>query len=134
VPQDKVILCQNCKRRAYCSSICRESDLKPDVGAQNHKFWCTQGIGKEDLDWKIVPYEGKGVGVVALRDFPLYSKIMVDPVQKPFHPKINELVGVSLADKLKLNCFNSELGSVMCLRISRVNHDCRRNCIELAGE
>ena len=34
--------------------------------------------GEEDLDWKIVSIPGKGLGVVALRDFPALSRVMVD--------------------------------------------------------
>jgi len=34
--------------------------------------------GEEDLDWRIESIPGKGLGVVALRDFPALSRIMVD--------------------------------------------------------
>ncbi len=34
--------------------------------------------GEEDLDWKVESIPGKGLGVVALRDFPALSRIMVD--------------------------------------------------------
>jgi hypothetical protein len=33
---------------------------------------------EEDLDWKIQEIPGKGLGVVALRDIPAKTRIMVD--------------------------------------------------------
>ena len=34
--------------------------------------------GEEDLDWKVEAIPGKGLGIVALRDFPALTRVMVD--------------------------------------------------------
>ena len=42
------------------------------------QFWCQLECGEEDLDWEIREIPGKGLGVVALRDIPAKTRIMVD--------------------------------------------------------
>ncbi len=39
---------------------------------------CKLECGEEDLDWKVQSIPGKGFGIVALKDFPIMSRIMVD--------------------------------------------------------
>ena len=39
---------------------------------------CKLECGEEDLDWKVESIPGKGLGIVALKDFPLMARIMVD--------------------------------------------------------
>jgi hypothetical protein len=102
---------------------------------QGHKNWCGIEYGEEDLDWKVAPVEGKGLGVVALRQFPAKTRIMVDACQlsPTSHPATKDLMpeNGSLESKLKLNALaaDEEYGGeeVLCLRMSRVNHTCNRN-------
>jgi hypothetical protein len=49
------------------------------VKGQGHHGWCDLVCGEEDLDWMVrTVLGGKGLGVIALRDFPKGSRIMVD--------------------------------------------------------
>ena len=44
----------------------------------NANFRCKLECGEEDLDWKVESIPGKGLGIVALKDFPAVARIMVD--------------------------------------------------------
>lgn len=73
----KFIFCGGCRKRAFCSGDCAENDLT--VKGQGHHGWCDLVCGEEDLDWMVrTVLGGKGLGVIALRDFPKGSRIMVD--------------------------------------------------------
>ena len=75
----KFIICQRCRKRAFCSEDCKKKDWAER--GQGHKNWCNLVCGEEDLDWTIRSVlNGKGLGVIALRDFPKGSRIMVDRV------------------------------------------------------
>lgn len=103
----RILLCGNCRRRAYCSKQCQERDWKikdsdeptQEQRGQGHVNWCGLAAGEEDLDWKVVEVKGKGLGVVALRDIPAGFRIMVEAAQRsPFaHPKTSDLTPLSLS-------------------------------------
>ena len=67
--------CSSCKRRTYCSKECQRQDWLPTLSGQGHKLWCKLNCGEEDLDWKVVEVPNKGLGVIALRDFPGTYKV-----------------------------------------------------------
>lgn len=142
VDAKSVKLCGKCVRRAYCSKTCQTLDWKDmptpsEQRGQRHKDWCGISVGEEDLDWKVVAVEGKGLGIVALRNIPAKYRIMVEAGQigPSCHPKAQELMphGGTLQEKFILN----ELGcaeeddenSVLCVRIARVNHSCDPNAV-----
>jgi hypothetical protein len=90
------------------------------------------------LDWKVVPVEGKGLGVIALRPLPPKYRLMVDACQltPTSHPAINDLLPKdgSPESKFDLNSLvaeaeegEAEVSAVICLRICRVNHSCASN-------
>ena len=49
--------------------------------------WCKIECGEEDKDWKIQEIPGKGLGIVALRDIPAKTRIMVDRAYTPDEAK-----------------------------------------------
>ena len=40
--------------------------------------WCKLECCEEDVDWKVQEIPGKGLGIIALRDIPALTRIMVD--------------------------------------------------------
>lgn len=134
---ENVKTCGKCLRRAYCSKECQTLDWKMPKDSdsprgQGHKKWCGRQYGEEDLDWKIVPIEEKGLGVVALRPIPAKYRIMVDACQtRPTdHPGTQDLMPIdgTLEEKFKLNylgCTSNK--AVLCLRLARLNHSCNAN-------
>ena len=72
-----VMVCEGCRKRAYCSDECRRTDWS--ISGQRHRNWCGK-CGEEDVDWEVVPIPSKGLGVVALRRLPAKFRIMVEPV------------------------------------------------------
>jgi hypothetical protein len=108
---------------------------------QGHKNWCGLDSGEEDLDWKVAPVEGKGLGVVALRQFPAKTRIMVDACQltPTSHPATKDLMpeNGSLESKFSFNSLSADtedfgrLISVLCLRVSRLNHKCNPNAAHI---
>jgi hypothetical protein len=132
----------------------------PGQKGQGHKMWCGQmtyyrlyyyspilntvgryrsfngGVtcGEEDLDWKVVPIEGKGLGVVALRHIPANSRIMADSCQPTpeSHPKTVDLMPAngSLEEKFEANIMRKGLGErFLSLRAARINHSCESNAV-----
>ena len=80
-PCSQAKLCGGCKKRAYCSTECQKIDWSVTGSGQKHRNWCGKfEHGEEDVDWKVVPIDGKGLGVVALRRLPAKYRIMVEPV------------------------------------------------------
>jgi len=102
---------------------------------QGHKKWCGVTYGEEDLDWEVVPIEGKGLGLRALRDLPPLYRILVEGwltfEDAKGNPRIAELSpeGGEPSDigKFSLNSGIGNMGPLLGLRCSRVNHDCDGN-------
>ncbi|OXA63451.1 SET domain-containing protein 5 [Folsomia candida] len=136
---ENVKVCGKCRRRAYCSVECQTSDWSVKGDGQRHRKWCDLNCGEEDLDWKVVPVPGKGLGVIALRQIPAHSRIMVDG-WRPNNPLgaklINDMepAGGTFLDKVNVNGFRAENPShVICARLARVNHNCAANAFHLMG-
>jgi len=69
-----------CKKRAYCSAKCEETDKIGGKG-QQHGNWCRlHECGEEDVEWQIVPIQNKGLGVKAKTFIPAGYKIIVEPL------------------------------------------------------
>lgn len=84
--------------------------------------------GEEDVDWEIVPIKGKGLGIVAKRMIPSSYRIMVDAICTDPSAAVDLMpIGGTLEEKVELNQLGTSVGPVLCLKISRVNHDCRDN-------
>ena len=83
------------------------------------------------MDWDVRDVPGKGLGVIAKRAIPAGYRIIVEPVftDPSGHPAIEDLMPEkgTLSEKFELNAFASEAGSVVSLRICRVNHNCDAN-------
>jgi hypothetical protein len=45
---------------------------------QGHSSWCDVPCGEEDLDWMVTSIPGKGHGLIAIKDIPSKSRILVD--------------------------------------------------------
>lgn len=95
--------------------------------------WCKYRYGEEGIDWEVrhISTE-KGKGVVALKDIPKGTKIMVEKLYSSpnAHPAIADLEpsGGTLEQKFALNALGSaEDGIHVCLKFSRVNHSCGAN-------
>jgi len=133
---DTIFLCEKCLRRAYCSKECQLADwsCSPNKKGQGHMTWCGTNYGEEDLDWKVSPVPGKGLGIMALRDLPKAYPILVEaPVEKT-HPRVVELMplGATIDEKFELNKFITILEEdyqehSLFLRVSRLNHSCVPN-------
>lgn len=140
----KIKLCGKCSRRAYCSKECQVKDWKNPLSTeatkqrgQGHKNWCGLLCGEEDIDWKVAPVEGKGLGIIALKPFPARSRILVDACQLSpgAHPATQDLApdkeGATLQEKWELNSMGCDVSddesAVLGLRISRGNHSCSPN-------
>eukprot|EP00276_Gloeochaete_wittrockiana_P008325 CAMPEP_0184659104 /NCGR_PEP_ID=MMETSP0308-20130426/28233_1 /TAXON_ID=38269 /ORGANISM="Gloeochaete witrockiana, Strain SAG 46.84" /LENGTH=327 /DNA_ID=CAMNT_0027098641 /DNA_START=995 /DNA_END=1978 /DNA_ORIENTATION=- len=137
IEPDKVKVCGQCHKRAYCSRECQTADYKPGGGGQGHKNWCQLECGEEGIDWKVCPVPGKGLGIVALRDLPMRYRIIVE-ADRPKHPKALELVPLkgTMVEKFAANsiaCPGSRNGGLF-LRISRANHDCNANAAHILDE
>ncbi|KAJ3333900.1 hypothetical protein HDU76_001381 [Blyttiomyces sp. JEL0837] len=133
---ETVKLCGRCHRRAYCSPECQKIDWIPGGMGQGHKNWCGEVSGEEDIDWKVdLISEEKGLGLVALVDIPAGYRILVDRAytRPDHHPAIGDLEPKhgTKREKFELNmlgCAESDnQGSVVCLRLSRINHSCDNN-------
>jgi len=133
--------CGKCHKRTYCSKKCQTKDWTPNKkNGQGHKNWCGIECGEEDVDWAVTPIPGKGLGIVALRDIPAVYRIIVEGGVEKTHPRVVELLphNGSLDAKYDLNRVgcgiddkdHNEL-SILCLRISRVNHSCAPNATHL---
>ena len=74
--------------------------------------------GEEDLDWKVVPIPGKGLGVIAVHDIPAKSRIMVDRVltepEAQMRREVMDLFpeGETFQKKFKTNQLASVVGPV----------------------
>ena len=122
--------CGQCKRRVYCSRECQRLDWLPTGGGQGHKNWCTVEYGEEDLDWFVTDIPGKGLGIKAKRNIPALYRIIVDGPRSVDFSAVQDLMphGGSPEEKFHFNKIATDEGeSVLCLRISRVNHSCREN-------
>lgn len=130
---DAMSLCSGCHRRAYCSKECCAKDAVQGAGGQVHSLWCSLPCGEEDIDWAVKPIAGKGLGVVALRDMPRFTRIMVDGMRRDDHPAIVDLMplGASRQAKIDLNGFTATAGGkqtqALYLRGARINHCCTPN-------
>ena len=123
----KVKVCAGCRRRAYCSKECQQADW---FSGQMHRKWCELGCGEEDLDWKVAPIPGKGLGLIAKRLIPAKFQIMVDAIRSEKHPRVQDLMPLngSTKDKVAFNGLADRFGNtVLCLRIALANHDCHAN-------
>ncbi|CAM9227518.1 unnamed protein product, partial [Heterosigma akashiwo] len=124
-------LCAGCRRRAYCSRVCQRRDWK--TAGQKHKFWCKLECGEEDLDWAVTHVPGRGLGLQAKHDLPVGFRILVDAEydRADGHNGISDLMpnDGDLKAKFDLNCLSvgGRDGSVVCVRLSRANHDCFPN-------
>jgi len=132
---DAIKLCRKCLKRTYCSKECQIADWSrsPTKKGQGHKTWCGTNYGEEDLDWKVTPVPGKGLGIIALRDLPKAYPILVEaPVEKT-HPRVADLMppGGTIDEKYEFNKFIASAveGNAHCLflRVSRLNHSCVPN-------
>eukprot|EP00551_Chaetoceros_affinis_P012440 CAMPEP_0203678050 /NCGR_PEP_ID=MMETSP0090-20130426/30502_1 /ASSEMBLY_ACC=CAM_ASM_001088 /TAXON_ID=426623 /ORGANISM="Chaetoceros affinis, Strain CCMP159" /LENGTH=324 /DNA_ID=CAMNT_0050545133 /DNA_START=92 /DNA_END=1066 /DNA_ORIENTATION=- len=131
VPATQAKVCSKCKLRCYCSQTCQRKDWK---GGHQHRHWCGTTCGEEDVDWEIRPVEGKGMGVVALREFQAKERIMVEAPCGMDHDGIQTLMPHhgSIEDKVALNSLGcghnlTTNGHTICLRMARCNHDCNPN-------
>lgn len=136
--EDKVMLCGGCRRRAYSSETCQKLDWSRVGPGQGHKNWCELKCGEGDLDWKVqfISPE-KGLGIVALRKLPKGFRIMVEkgltlPLRHESHERnvmALEPKGASLQGKCQFNQLScgDKQPSVLCLRLSRINHSCDPN-------
>lgn len=87
-----VHLCNGCKRRAYCSVNCLESDWSLFGPGQQHYSWCSKHQScEEDIDWFIVNIPNKGFGIRAKKAITAGSRIIVEKVfTNPYaHPGTN---------------------------------------------
>ena len=84
---------------------------------------------------QVQPVPGKGLGVIALRDIPLFARVMVDhgytldetendPRFVDLHPKDDTGFGKFLSNAVRLG---EEFPGKVAYRISRVNHSCDPN-------
>ena len=136
VPIEKISLCGQCKRRAYCSKECQKADwsLKKGNGGQGHKMWCALQCGEEDLDWEVAPVPGKGLGLIAKRPLPSKYRIMVDGARPKDHPGVQDLMPLSgtTQEKFEFNSVGCDVATadvvpVLFLRLARANHNCDPN-------
>ena len=73
--------CVEAARKGPSSKECQKIDWSVTGSGQKHRNWCGKfEYGEEDVDWKVVPIQGKGLGVVALRRLPAKYRIIVEPV------------------------------------------------------
>ena len=74
--------------------------------------------GEEDLDWKVAPIPGKGLGVIAVHDIPAKTRIMVDRVLTEPEARMRREVmdlfpeGETFQKKFKTNQLASVVGPV----------------------
>ena len=128
-----MLKCRGCKKRAYCSVDCQKKDWT-SIG-QSHKIWCKVDCCEEDFDWKVEEVPGKGLGLIALRDIPPLTRIMVEKAHTWNEAKDNPLLaglfpgGGSLREKFEINSFQTQphFDVIVCFRTSRVNHSCYGN-------
>lgn len=129
--------CGKCKKRIYCSPECQKEDWSGNKG-QNHKFWCGLTC-EENEDYKITNVEGKGLGIIAIKDIKKDTRIIVDKAYlydefiKSIEDKFKNLMPYdgTKKDKFHLNSINGKdegyENSYIAPRISRVNHSCDGN-------
>jgi hypothetical protein len=123
--------CGGCKKRAYCSVQCQRKDWG-ETG-QCHRMWCKADCGEEDIDWKVQEIEGKGLGLIALKDIAPLSKIIVDRSYEwdeiKDSPQLADLCpkNGTMTEKFGLNAISHNGTSELNFRISRLNHSCQSN-------
>jgi hypothetical protein len=86
--------------------------------------------GEEGLDWEVTNYAEKGLSLRAMRFFPSKSRILVDAIRPRNHTAVLELMplGGTIQQIIDMNGLgDGNGGRCLCLRISRVNHDCNGN-------
>ena len=160
IPRNKAKKCGACKRRVYCNIECQKNDWRQQPDSEHgecHRYWCKQSCGEEGVDWEIRYISpSKGKGMFALRTFEKYEIIIAEeflttdlmdsqgPLNSRSGVKVNpgkikmiedlEPIGGSLSDKVSLNMLGtadiSRTGG-LCIRISRVNHDCAPNAYHI---
>jgi hypothetical protein len=128
-------LCGQCKFRSYCSKECQTLDWKKG-SFQGHKSWCNLKCGEEDVDWKVTPVPGKGLGLEAKRLFKSGERIMVDCVRTINDPVVAQLMPIdgTLVEKERLNSLSHEGVSRIAARVSRANHSCNSNAFHWSDE
>ena len=88
-------LCGGCKKRAYCFKECQTADWSSKGNGQRHVKWCRRHeCGEKDVDWEVVPFPNKGIGIRAKKPIPAGSKIIVEPAfSSPYaHPGLYKTV------------------------------------------
>ena len=128
------VLCERCSRRSYCSIECMHRDSDPTGEGQGHSIWCSLNVCEEGEDWTVKPVPGKGLGVVAKKFIASRSRILVDKPRTITFRAVRDLEPLEgpLYRKERLNSFGvSESESLLCLRVARINHDCRPNASQV---
>jgi hypothetical protein len=128
-----VLKCGGCKKRVYCSVDCQKKDWT-SVG-QYHKIWCKVNCCEEGVDWEVAEVPGKGLGMIALRDIPPLTRILVEKSHTWYEAKDNPLLAdlsskdESVEDTFKRCSFNRYPNQeiVVGFRISRARHSCYPN-------
>jgi hypothetical protein len=117
-----------CGFRPYCSHRCQNQDW---LSVQNHSKWCGVDCCQEGVHWAVQDIPGKGQGIVAKTFIPNRRRIMIDAVRAITDPVVQQLEpkdGTTL-EKERLNSFGNVpgTGSILCVRVARMNHDCNSN-------
>ena len=128
---EELIRCSGCNRRSYCSVECKNMDCTSE--GQQHSVWCSLGVCEENIDWEILPVEGKGFGIVAKRMIPKKSRIMVDVARPPIFPPVRDLEPLhgTVLEKERLNAFRFHEESFLFVRAARMNHSCNSNACQV---
>ncbi len=132
--------CSQCKKRAYCSRECQVKDWSMEKG-QGHKKWCKIESGEEDVDWVIRDIPKRGKGLIALRDFPRGTRIMVDRGYTAWeikqHPErlVNlEPAGGTWKEKFEYNQLDASPLPLLCFHSIRTLHSCNPNAAHWMDE
>lgn len=137
--------CGRCRRRLFCSKACQSEDW---IDGQ-HKVYCSR-TGEMGTDVNVEEVPGKGMGLVTLRPFKKWEKILVE---RPVIVKANggtmkKIAGEGVEqmitklmpergsdeDKFSRNCMALADGHSdmlpkegLCLFLASVNHNCLGN-------
>ena len=129
--------CPNCSD-AYCSVYCLKHNWEP-----YHREWCGVKYGRSGVDWEVRHIsDGKGEGVVALRDFEWCERIMVDRMidgelmagdaaRRAIVERLEPRGSEDLYEKFRINAIGSNdhrgIFGGLCVNLSKANHKCQAN-------
>ena len=106
------------------------ADWSPSGKGQRHKNWCRYDCGEEDVNFQVVEFAGKGLGLVAKTFIAGKYRIIVESLFTSGHQIADEETPEDASLTGLMKRFQSGVHPRSKLdfkRTSRVNHDCKPN-------